>query len=258
MAILRYRMEQTRETKTTMIASQLEQMILDNTFENGCFLPSQQELAEMFNTSSRPVREALKVLEARGLVTISQGRRAEVINTSLNQYIESISTTIMNSQICQTKLMQNLMQVRIAVATNAVRDFTRLEGRKRYLAQLWRQTAQMEAALGALAEKDATTIAQFNQAEADFHRTLVQANGNQILISIYESLSPILDQTMNSIKFTATQMEKRSKDYSYLCEALQNGQTDLAVALVLVTLTSLQNSIMDTYPDDKPAFASYA
>jgi len=251
-------MEPIRETKTTMIASQLEQMILDNTFENGCFLPSQQELARMFNTSSRPVREALKVLEARGLVTISQGRRAEVINTSLNQYIESISTTIMNSQICQTKLMQNLLQVRIAVATNAARDFTRLEGRKRYLSQMWRSTNQMEAALSAIAAKDATAAAQFNQAEADFHRTLVQANGNQILISIYESLSPILDQTMNSIKFTPTQLEKRSKDYAYLCEALQNGQTDLAVALVLVTLTSLQNSIMDTYPDDRPAFASYA
>ncbi len=251
-------MEPIRETKTTMIAAQLEQMILDNTFENGCFLPSQQELAQQFNTSSRPVREALKLLEAKGLVTISQGRRAEVVNTSLNQYIESISTTIMNSAICPTKLMQNLMQVRIAVATSAARDFSRLEGRKRYLSQLWRATAQMEAALKALSQKDATAVAQFNQAESTFHRTLVQANGNQILISIYESLSPILDRTMNAIKFTASQLEKRSKDYAYLCEALQNGQTDLAVALVLVTLTSLDHTVMDTYPDDRPAVASYA
>ncbi|HPZ16724.1 MAG TPA: GntR family transcriptional regulator [Sphaerochaeta sp.] len=251
-------MEPTRETKTMMIASQLEQMILDNTFETGCFLPSQQELATQFNTSSRPVREALKILEAKGLVTISQGRRTEVVNTSLNQYIESISTSIMNSTICQTKLMQNLMQVRIAVATSAARDFTRLEDRKRFLSQMWRSVSQMEAALKALNGKDATAVERFNQAEADFYRTLIQANGNQILISIYESLSPILDKTMNTIKFTAAQLEKRSKDYAYLCEALQNGQTDLAVALVLVTLTSLETTVMDTYPDDKPAFESYA
>lgn len=251
-------MERNRETKTTMIASQIEQMILDNTFETGCFLPSQQELATQFNVSSRPVREALKILEAKGLVIISQGRRAEVVNTSLNQYIESISTTIMNSTICPTKLMQNLMQVRIAVATSAARNFTRLEGRKRYLSQLWRSTSQMETALKAIAHKDANAVAQFNRAEADFHRTLVQANGNQILISIYESLSPILDSTMDAIKFSAAQMEKRSKDYAYLCEALHNGQTDLAVALVLVTLTSLENTVLNTYPDERPEIASYA
>jgi hypothetical protein len=67
----------------------------------------------------------------------------------------------------------------------------------------------------------------------------------------------MLDSVMNTIKFTATQIEKRSKDYSYLCEALQNGQTDLAVALVLVTLTTLETKVMDHYPDES-ALVSYA
>jgi GntR family transcriptional repressor for pyruvate dehydrogenase complex len=251
-------MEQIRETKTAMIAAQIEQMILDKTFERGSFLPSQQELATYFNTSSRPVREALKLLEAKGLVTISQGRRAEVVNSSLDQYIESISTSIMNSEICPRRLMQNLMQVRIAVATNAVRDFTRREGRKRHLSQLIRATVAMEAALAPRSKKSGEAITRFYSAEAEFHRTLIQANDNQILISIYESLAPILDRAVTSIDFSLPQLEKRAKDYSYLCEALQNGQTDLAVALALVTLTSLETMILDTYPDERSALISYA
>ena len=251
-------MDYISQTKSARIASSLEEMILDNRLKSGSFLPSQQVLADQFNTSSRPIREALKLLEAKGLVIISQGRRAQVRSNNLDQYVESISTTIVNSKISQAKLMRNLMQVRITVATSAARGFSRLENRDEYLAQLWNSSNRMEASVPHIFQKDAKAHAEYLKAEADFHRTLVFANGNQILSCIYDNLSPLLDTAMNSIKFTPIQMEKRSKDYSYLCEALQNGQTDLAVALVLVTLTTLETKVMDHYPDESMAMISYA
>ncbi|HZJ88367.1 MAG TPA: GntR family transcriptional regulator [Sphaerochaeta sp.] len=248
-----------RETKTTMIASQLEQMIIDKTFESGSFLPSQKDLADYFNTSSRPVREALKLLEAKGLVIVSQGRRAEVVNTSLTQYIDSISTTIMNSTVCPRKLIRNLVQVQVAVATSAVRDFSRNEGRSRYLSQLYRTVYQMESALPAIAGKEQDEgLARFYDAEATFHRSLIRASNNQILVSIYESMAPTLEETISTIKFSYQEIEKRTRDYSYLCDALENGQTDLAVALVLVALTSMENTILETYPDESEPAANYA
>ena len=250
-------MEYIAQTKTARVAAALEEMILDKRIKSGSFLPSQQMLAQKFNTSSRPIREALKLLEAKGLVVIMQGRRAQVRSNSLNQYVESISTSIVNSKISHAKLMRNLMQVRITVATSAAREFTRLENREEYLAQLWSASHKMEAAVPSILHKDAQALKNFNNAEAEFHRTLVYANGNQILSTIYSNLSPMLDTAMTSIKFTPSQMEKRSKDYTYLCEALQNGQTDLAVALVLVTLTTLEKKVMDHYPDED-AIASYA
>jgi DNA-binding FadR family transcriptional regulator len=115
----------------------------------------------------------------------------------------------------------------------------------------------MEAAVPLILHKDAQALKNFNNAEAEFHRTLVYANGNQILSTIYSNLSPMLDAAMTSIKFTSLEIEKRSKDYTYLCEALQNGQTDLAVALVLVTLTTLEKKVMGHYPDED-AIATYA
>ncbi len=250
-------MEYISQTKSARIAHALEEMILDNQIKSGSFLPSQQILAEQFNTSSRPIREALKLLEAKGLIVISQGRRAQVRSNSLNQYVESISTTIVNSKIGEAKLMRNLMQVRISVATSAARGFSRLEHRDEYLAQLWSASNRMEASIPLIHQRDAKGIIEFLRSEAEFHRTLVFANGNQILSCIYDNLSPLLDRAMSSIKFTPGQLEKRSKDYSYLCEALQNGQTDLAVALVLVTLTTLESKVMDHYPDEH-AIVSYA
>jgi len=61
---------------------------------------------------------------------VIMGRRAQVKSNSLNQYVESISTSIVNSKISHAKLMRNLMQVRITVATSAAREFTRLENRE--------------------------------------------------------------------------------------------------------------------------------
>lgn len=243
-------MNQTSETKSTRIAKALEAMIMDNTLKTGTFLPSQQKLAEQFETSSRPIREALKLLEAKGLVTITQGRRAEVRSNNLDQYVGSLSTNLMNSPISTGKLMRNLMQVRVSVATSAAREFSRLENRGVFLAQLWKENNAMEASIPLMNKRDPQGLKMFQDAENNFHHILINANGNQILCSIYDNLSPMLVSALNSLKFTPTQLEKRSKDYTYLCEALENGQTDLAVALVLVILTNLENKVNDSFPDD--------
>jgi DNA-binding FadR family transcriptional regulator len=238
------------ETKASRIASTLEEMILDNRLKSGSFLPSQQILANQFQTSSRPIREALKLLEAKGLVTIAQGRRAQIKSNSLNQYVESISATIINNQTNPAKLLRNLMQVRITIATSATRDFSRLDSKDQHLTKLWKCANQMESAIPLILKKDAQGINQFQNAESEFNQVLVSANNNQILSSIYENLAPLLDSALLSLHFTPSQLEKRAKNYSYLCEALQNGQTDLAVALVLVTLTTLQNKVNDKFPDE--------
>ena len=62
-------------TKSVRIASALEDMILSGQLREGQFLPSQQELADKFDASSRSIREAFKQLEAKGLLTEGQGER---------------------------------------------------------------------------------------------------------------------------------------------------------------------------------------
>jgi len=109
----------------------------------------------------------------------------------------------------------------------------------------------MEVSLPGIYAREAQATQIFLDAEMDFHHTLVMANNNQILSSIYENLCPLLDQAMRSIRFSAGQLDKRAKNYAYLCEALENGQTDLAVALVMVTLSTLEDKVLDHYPEER-------
>jgi DNA-binding FadR family transcriptional regulator len=60
------------------VAGQLRDAILDGRFAAGTKLPPERELAEGFGVNRTSVREALKVLEGLGLVTVRQGDGAAV------------------------------------------------------------------------------------------------------------------------------------------------------------------------------------
>jgi GntR family transcriptional regulator, transcriptional repressor for pyruvate dehydrogenase complex len=60
------------------VAAQLRDAILDGRFGSGQRLPPERELAEEFQVNRTSVREAIKVLEGLGLVTVRQGDGATV------------------------------------------------------------------------------------------------------------------------------------------------------------------------------------
>jgi hypothetical protein len=46
---------------------------------------------------------------------------------------------------------------------------------------------------------------------------------------------------MEKLPESFTETKKKINEYRYLVEALENGQTDLAVALTLVNMTNIKN-----------------
>jgi GntR family transcriptional repressor for pyruvate dehydrogenase complex len=56
-----------------MVASALRERILSGELADGAMLPKQEELLEEFGVSLVPVREALRILETEGLVTVQRG-----------------------------------------------------------------------------------------------------------------------------------------------------------------------------------------
>ena len=231
------------ETKSTQIASKLEELILNKTYVVGEALPSQQELAVQFSASSRSVREAFKHLEAKGLVQISQGKRALVKSNNLDQFVESLSLSLISNHTSDKKLLLDLMQVRTTVEVSATRELSRSGQRNLLVRSLDHLTTKMEQLLPRLQAGDQEGIAQWNAHDFEFHKTLIDSNENVILTAIYENLSPLLYASMDQITNTYAEIEKSTREHRYLVEALENGQTDLAVALALVHLTAIKGKL---------------
>lgn len=234
------------ETKSSQIARQIEEMILGKVYEAGQLLPSQQELAKNFNASSRSIREAFKQLEAKGLLEISQGKRAVVKSNNLEQFVASLSSTLISNHTTDRKLLLDLMQVRTTVEVSATRELSRSDQRSMLVRSLDNLTTKMEELLPRLEANDGDALSQWNGHDFNFHKTLIDSNDNVILTAIYENLSPLLYTSMDRITNTYSELEKSTREHRYLVEALEQGQTDLAVALALVHLTAIKGKLETT------------
>lgn len=226
-------------TKSSIIAAELERDILNEKYKAGENLPSQHELADRFEASSRSIREAFKNLEAKGLIEVSQGKRAVVLSNSLDQFVSSLASSMTNKQIPDKKLITDLMQVRTTIEVSAARELSRDPDRKMIVRSLDQACKKMESLLPELeSSKDPAALLEFKENEYDFHAILIKSNDNIILSTIYENLAPQLYDALDRLSETFAEQRKKVNEYRYLVEALQNGQTDLAVALTLVNLTT--------------------
>ena len=80
------------ESISEAVVDQIEQMIVDGILKEGRKLPSERELAEAMGVSRPKLREALQVLEDRGLVHVRHGE---------GTYIATISSTVANKKPLQ-------------------------------------------------------------------------------------------------------------------------------------------------------------
>ena len=65
-----------------LIASELREQILNGVHTNG-LLPKQDDLVAMFGVSAPPLREALRILEGEGLITVRRGKVGGASSTAL-------------------------------------------------------------------------------------------------------------------------------------------------------------------------------
>ena len=121
------------ESKFSIIVRALEKDILKGVYEKGTLMPSQNDLCSRYDVSSRTVREAFKILEAKGLVTISQGRRAYVNTNSLDQYVDSISASMMSGDTGDSKLFADLLDTYTILEISAVKTLCRKNDRSALL-----------------------------------------------------------------------------------------------------------------------------
>lgn len=240
------------QPKAIQIASLLEAAILNNEYKKGDYLPSQKELSDKYDASSRSLREAFKVLEAKGLIEVSQGKKAYVKTNRLDQYVESLSVSMFRHDVRDRKLNSDLLEVHITLEVSAARELSRSKDRGPIVKQMENTLRQMDRDLLIIetnGDKDA--IQDFQTCDFNFHSAVVSSNDNIVFRSIYNSLSPQLKKIMSSFPETLEERRKKVREYGYLLDALRDGLTDLAVAMTLVCTTSIRQKFNSIYQESE-------
>lgn len=166
-----------RDRLYVSVVSAIEAQILSGELKVGARLPSEAEISRQFAISTRSVREGLQILETKGLVRRRHGERAEVVRDDVGQFLGSLATTVRSLFAKDPDYLVQLMDVRRMFELEVVGRLAAGEGM--LSAEVTKALAELTAA------KD---FAQYAQADADFHKALVQSLGNEILSNVYDNL----------------------------------------------------------------------
>src|SRR5690349_12743963 len=91
------------------VAEQIEQLILNGELRSGDRLPTERAFAEKFHVSRTAVREAMKLLEQKGLVEMRPGRGTRVIDGTMQAVRHSLGLMM---RVGQRGNLLSLVEVR--------------------------------------------------------------------------------------------------------------------------------------------------
>ncbi|MFF0768294.1 FadR/GntR family transcriptional regulator [Nonomuraea wenchangensis] len=150
------------------VVEQIEEAVESGALTPGERLPSERELMVQFSVGRSTVREALRVLQARGLVRSRPGdpNGAEVLPFSPVVLKKSMTTLARVSELSLGELVQFRMVLDAAAVLLAARLRTE------------EHLAEMAAAVDDMKAADA---AAFGAADAAFHDAVARAGGNKLI-----------------------------------------------------------------------------
>ena len=159
------------------VAEQMEQLIEQGQWKVGEKLPTEMELMDKFGVSRNTLREAIRALVHAGLLETKQGSGTLVRSTS-------VLGAALKRHVKKSTMMETL-EVRFALEKQAAKMAAerRTEGD---LAKLEASVSETKVA----SEKE--DIDQFITSDIEFHKAIVQASGNQLLIDLYEHMTDLL------------------------------------------------------------------
>lgn len=171
------------------IVDQIERAILSRRVRPGDRLESERELADQFGVSRITVRDALRVLEARGLIRVKVGATggAFVAETNLDHVVGSISTMIALRKMTLSELAEARTVVETATAQMAAE---RADG-----AAVRRLAEMVDRGRRVVREGLPHT-----EASMDFHVALAEASGNELLSATVRAYRDLLMQTLHDMR----------------------------------------------------------
>lgn len=166
-----------RKSLVEQVAEQIEQLIEQGHWTVGEKIPPEMELMEEFDVSRNTLREAIRALVHAGLLEAKQGsgtvvRSASALGAALKRRVKKST-------------MMETLEVRLALEKQAAQ----MAAKHRTEADLAQLNACIRNCEDASANDD---LDQFITSDIQFHKTIVQASNNQLLIDLYEHMTEIL------------------------------------------------------------------
>lgn len=172
-------MDKSSEMLYTQIVERIRMWIIKGYLKDGDTLPSERDLAQMFDVSRMPVSQALKILEFLGVVQHVRGKGVCVKKIDMHQLLNNIGFLMLDPQ----RGLLDLFEARRAIEVHAAK-----------LASQRRTKVDLDAMEDALLEMERNIVMQksVDKASMRFHSALIGAADNEVLVKVNDFLAELL------------------------------------------------------------------
>lgn len=221
------------------VEEQIRQLIESGQYHPGDKLPAEMDLCQRLGVGRGTVREAFRLLQARGYVEIKPGRGAFAAERMPGEDVGAVEWLVQNELE-----LRDAIEIRRALEPMAARRMAE-QGSDEDIQALEQLHQRF---MTAIREEDAAQIAALDEA---FHSAIVEGSGNHLLIAINQQVNQGM-KTFRSKTFQVAQNIRNAvAPHTRIMQAIQLRDCDGAESEMRAHLDKVQEDLSDNIT--KPA-----
>lgn len=211
------------EKVSEVIAREIINDIVQRQLPPGTFLPSEVEMLEQYDVGRASLREALRILEVHGLITIKPGRGGgPIVADASDRHFARMATMFFQlsgatyRDLMAARMIIEPMMTRVVAQRNdeVVRDAL---------------NQALDSTEAALSLEDS---AQYVSSTTEFHSVILSVSGNPILDIFGEALKHIFAERVSGALFPRDRRDAIAAQHREIADAITTGNADLAEDLM--------------------------
>lgn len=235
----RLRLQSIRLPKAAeLLASQIKSEIISGKYPEGAMLPPEMAMASQLNVSRPTVREALRLLESEGLVSIRPGPRGgpRVERPSSMAVTRSLTTLFQYERVSLAELLDARRAIEPACARVAAR-----RAKPEDIAALRNSIERMRA--------DSNDDAVFWTENANFHVALAVAGSNTVLNTLMVSLRELIYEFTAGLHIARDERLETVGEHTAITNAIARQDPDAAARAAEAHLASFETRLKQVLHD---------
>src|SRR6185369_8274126 len=226
----------TIERISSQLAGQIRSAIVAGEYTPGDKLPSERELAELFEVSRPSVREALNILASAGLIASHQGGGTIVLSLIENKEVNPFSELIR----VEKERALDVIEVR-----KGIESWTAYFAAQRALPEDIRKIGEIVLAM----QHKLKALASSEDLDAEFHLSVARATHNfvwlHLMQTIYDGMKNFQHLVWRSVNLTGNDHSLLYTHHLKIFEAIKSREPDMARAAMLDHLSFAEQRSSD-------------
>lgn len=217
------------------IISSIETQMAEGKLMQGDKLPSERKLATQYNASRATIREAIGLMEAKGMVQIRHGMSTIILDIFKPKLIDPLQDLVKTNQALTSDVIavRHLLEVEATIL--AAKNATKID------------LATIDAALNNLLNCDRLDAEAQVDTDIKFHLTIADASKNVVLANMMRSMGSLVKHEMLKTINVATQrpnsQSKLDMQHKQIYQAIQNADATQAQTAARAHLEFVQSHL---------------